>query len=339
MNPTTQPSSVPDNVSSPSTATSPITLAPNYQEIIGQIIGELNKRKGILLKRVLFYLAPVLLAFVLVTIASWLGDGGDVPTTSSTLQMTLLIPAFILFIFVAPTWIFVVGIIFRTERTIWIDAFFDHVVLTTKQSWKIAKSLFWPSFKLNIAIFFRFYALALLVALAVIATGIYLGVQADEQTATIVILLAVLGSVVGIAIYCFITEIRLRYISFIFLDAYGSPDFSHAKIFASMKELNARLKKGDLQKIVLTTVGVDAAAAASSMAVNGVANGLSLLGGGGRAAGQMVAVVGGTMIEIAKDYSKQVSYYIFYRLARQSVYGADDKGSVSLYKDVTGRTF
>jgi hypothetical protein len=309
---------------------------PNYQEIMRQILSQLNQRKGTLFLRVLINLAPFILGFVILYAMSFFSGGeGEASESLNAAQLVTLFIGLGMIVLVAPAWIIIAGVIFKTERTIWIDSFFDSVTLTSSQSWKIARKLFWPSVLLNFGIFFRYYALAILATILLVGGVIYAAVATEGAFPPLLALAIIALTLIGLIVYSYIIQIRLRYVWFIFLDAYGSPDFSHRAIFTQMKALNARLKEGDLQKIVLTTLGVDAVGAVADTAIDGVSRGLSMFGGGGRMAGQLVGLVGSTMVAVVKDYSKQVSYYMFYRLARQALYGADDKGSVSLYADVT----
>lgn len=309
---------------------------PGYQEIVNQVLAELNKRKGILFKRVVLTVIPFLIGVIVLYMSSYIPSSGDGETVDIASPQTIaMIVGGVFLLIIGPIWAAITGRIFRTERIIWIDSFFDKVELDTTQSWAIAKKLFWPSVWLELAIFFRYYFIVIAVCIVLVVGGVVLSTQLDTEVRGWVILGTIFIPLIAAIIYTYLLNIRLRYIWFVFIDLYGTPEFSHAAIYARMNELNKRLNQEDFKKLITTTIGLDVVGAGANFALDGATSLMSKFGGPGKLIASITSIIGGSMIAVSKDYAKQVSYYMFYKLARQSLYGANDKGSTSLYTNNT----
>jgi len=235
----------------------------------------------------------------------------------------------------SPWWMLVVGHIFKVERIIWIDSFFDKVPLEASQSWKLAKRLFWPSVGLDVVIFIRYYLIFSLVLLAAAGTYIYLLTTGVMQFQMLPLILCLAVTAAAIWSYVTYVQIKLRYAWFLFIDLYGQDSFSYRRMLQEMKRLNEVIKQEAFKKLLVTTLGVDTTAEAANILIGTGARALSHRGNAGNAAGFYVNTIGGEYVAIASDYSKQVAYYMFYSVARASVYGNAQLLNTSLYSKVT----
>lgn len=302
----------------------------SYGEIMKQIMEQLNSRKMLLIGRIILTLAPLLLGIILLFVTSIIPRPSEVDALLP-FPIILLLAVAIFLLFISPMWMFILGHIFKVERIIWIDSFFDKVSLTNKQSWKFAKKLFWPSLWLDLHVFFRYYLVASIVYLGAIAGYIALIVAKSIEFQ---ILFAIIGFIiisVLLWLYVTYTAVQLRYVRFLFIDLYGTAGFTYGKIFVELKKFNIVLKQDAFRKSLVVTLGSDAVMGVANSLINVGAKGLSSLGSGGQVAGAVVQIVAGQTTEIVNDYAKQVTYYIFYQLVRKNLYGEAQVKNTAVY--------
>ncbi len=301
---------------------------PKYRDIMHQVRSELDRRKGLLFGRVLLLAAPYLLLptlfYIIVSTVYKLHDSALSPSQESLLAIAFIGMALVLL------WNFIIGRIFKIERILWVDSYFDEIPLSSSESWKLAASLFWPSLLLDFSIFFRYYAIPLLIAIAVA-----IGVTVVFQQSYIVYICAIILTCIGFGVYTFMIGLRLRYIWFVFIDMYGTPGYSIDAIYKQMYILSEQLQQEDFKRLIASTLTIDVTAEGADLGLNATINLIGMMGGPFRDAARMVQYVGSLMIRASQHYAKMVSYYMFYRLARQSLYGVDNNGSTSLYKNTT----
>lgn len=304
----------------------PTLTLPKYREIMNQVRSELDKRKGLLFGRVLLLAAPYLLLptlfYVIVSIIYKLGESALSPRQELFLAIALIVMALVLL------WNIIIGRIFKIERILWVDSYFDEIPLSSSESWKLAASLFWPSLLLDFSIFFRYYALPLLITIAVA-----IGVTTVFQQSYIVYICAIILTCIGFSIYTFMIGLRLRYIWFVFIDMYGTPGYSIDAIYKQMYILSEQLQQEDFKRLIASTLTIDVTAEGADLGLSATTNLIGMIGGPFRDAARMVQYVGSLMIRASQHYARMVSYYMFYRLARQSLYGVDNNSSTSLYKN------
>jgi len=209
---------------------------PTYKDLFQNINSQLSQRAGLLAKRVLLVGWPALIFIVLDSIFKFNNQ------TSFSILFFILIYAVIL------------GHIFSTEKIIWIDSYFDGKNLQPKESFLIAKKLFWPTTSLRFLLFFRYFLFPFI--LYVSLWPIFLLNQDITFCGMMVYFWPLLG--LGIlALYWLYIDIKLRYIWFIFLDNYGKSDFSYKNLFKQMNELNQVNKLDSFKKSLAVNLGAD----------------------------------------------------------------------------------
>jgi hypothetical protein len=305
---------------------------PGYKEIMREIMKQLNNRKGTLSLRVLLVLAPVLLGIGVMLV---LGQMDDVLGNSFTESAFFWVPEIIaiLSLLISPWWMLIVGHIFKVERIIWIDAFFDKVTVTGSQSWKMARKLFWPSVGLDLILFIRYYLLIYLAVLGSITGYIALSVNHTIKFQPLVFIIGLI--IIGVVLWLYGTYIRvkLRYVWFLFIDFHGTEQFSYKFLFSELKKLNSVYSSEAFKKLMVTSFGTDAAGEAVNIAVGAGTRGLAALGDAGKAADFFINTIAGESVEIAKDYAKTTAFYMYYRIARTVLYGQAQIVNGSLYSN------
>lgn len=310
----------------------PVDL-PAYRDIIQQIGQQFKRRGKTMLLRVVWSLLPTLVALALIFLSVPITSSIDDKNIPGLIVVGILGLVIILLLSIAPAWFIVIAHIFKIERIIWIDSFFDKVPLTDSESWKLAKSLFWPGLRLEIRIFFRYYFLVYLVTVGSLIAYVVLAIM-HKLTFDPRLFLIGLAITVGVLwLYTLYISIKLRYIWFIFIDLYGSPGFSHRQIFEQLGQLNTIYQQESFKKLVATSLGIDAAGNAAGSAIGLGTQGLSHLGKAGKEASVFVNFIAAETISVTKDFSKDVAYYIFYRIARTALYGNPQLVNTGLYKN------
>ena len=300
----------------------------SYSEILGQIGQELKKRQGLIAKRVAVISLPLIISASLLIYAGKIGDRYGFSDGTVT---AIAIAGFASLLLTFP-WALILGQVFKTERIIWIDSFFDEVVLDSKQSWKMAKKLFWPSVWLDILVFLKYYVPVLVLSLGIIA-GYFVLIATDVldfQVGLFVLMLITLPILV--MIYSYFVKVRLRYVPFLLVDTYGSDSFSYRALFKDSKELNRVMKSEALKKMLVVVLGAEVAENAVNTVI-GVMSGLAHRAGDasgvvGAAAGQYASEV----VAVNRSYAQQVVFYIYYRLAREVHFGAAQVKNDTLYR-------
>lgn len=301
-----------------------------YRQIIHELAGQFKVRKGDLTKRILILLAPFIimlcLAFVLGPISNVVGEDNSVVGLVAFLAL--------FFAIISIPWIFIFSHIFKVERIIWIDSYFDRVNLTSKESWRLARSLFWTSFWLDVITMLRYYLLPFLLVVTIVSGYIYLAATHLLSFDIFVFLLILLAGIMVLALYVFYMSIHLRYIRFVFIDLCGTTDYSSGRVFAENKKLRRVTKGADFDKVLASSIGIDATSQVASVTIGLLSKSVHGLGGAGVLGGALINTIGGESIEIAKDFAKQINYYVFYRIARTQLYGSSNEVNIALYARV-----
>ncbi len=123
-------------------------------------------------------------------------------------------------------------------------------------------------------------------------------------------------------------KIRLRYLTFIFLDTYGTPGFSYNALFKKTREINHATKGDGFKKSLTVALGSDVAEAGVNMAIGGaIGAASSSLPLPGQAAG----IVASEVTAAYKQYIQETTFYVYYRVGRSMVYGESQFVNNSLY--------
>lgn len=302
-----------------------------YKEIVGQIGQQLKDRQGLIAKRVAFISLPLIISATCLIYANNIGDGLNLSGGSTAV---IAIIGLVTMVFTFP-WAIIMGQIFKIERLIWIDSFFDNEKLDNKQSWKMAKKLFFPSVKLDILIFLKYYLLAILAALGLVA-GYFALIAADvfEFNVGIFILMIILLPIL-VMIYSYFVKIRLRYVPFLLIDTFGSESFSTKALLKESKELNKVMKSDEFKKMLVTILGAEVLESAVNTIIGTMSGASSRAGGVAGAAGAASGMYASEVVAVIRSYAQIVVYYIYYRVARQLKYGAAQVKNETLYKSIT----
>ncbi len=305
---------------------------PTYREIMGQMLEQLNQRKGTLFLRVLLILAPALVGMGLLMLLGSISKVADNSFTNSAAVWVIMILG-ILLLMISPWWMLVIGHIFKIERIIWIDAFFDKITLSGSQSWRMARKLFWPSAGLDIIIFIRYYLLIYIAILGGISGYFALLVKHSLtfQVLPFLLSLAIIG--VTLWLYGMYVRIKLRYIWFLFIDFQGTDRFSYGFLFSELKRLNKVYGNEAFKKLAVTSFGTDVAGEAVNALIGEASRGLAASGDAGKAAGFFVDTIAGESVGIAKDYAKMTAFYMYYQIARSVLYNQAQAVNSPLYSN------
>ncbi len=298
-----------------------------YAHIIEEIKRQLVHRKRALFKRVALTSSPLIITAVLFGSSVKIQETYQLSDTMHGVSMTIAGVALL----VSLIWFMITKRIFRIERAIWIDSFFDQVVLTDKESWRLAMGLFFPNIVVSLLIFARYHLVLILIWISVLVLGGFAMGGGGTPDAGILILLiaAVPISFVLLAIYL---KIRLRYLTFVFLDTYGTPGFSYNALFKKTREINHATKGDGFKKSLTVALGSDVAEAGVNMAIGGAIGAVSSsLPLPGQAVGQAAGIVASEVTAAYKQYIQETTFYVYYRVGRSMVYGESQFVNNSLY--------
>jgi hypothetical protein len=227
----------------------------------------------------------------------------------------------------------VVGFIFEIEKRIWVDSHFDEKSLDQKDSWRIAKALFWPAVVLRVKVALRYYfvpivGLFVLLALSIYAVFSYYG---NTNNVLLGIVIAFILFLITVAIYGYYLKIKLRYVWFIFLDSYGR-NYSYQAVIDEMDALNDIRKSETFKKSLIATIGTDSVNAISQVAIGTITQGLSMLGNTGKLVGSLANVYGKETSKQAADLGNIAAQYMLYRFTIKELYGEEQIVNDELYK-------
>lgn len=308
---------------------------PSYQEMLIEAGRNLAARKGILTKRVLLIIWPLLVFFALIMAMRWLRSMGIAVTNQSFgfLLLLAVILALILIIF----YTVIVRAIFELEKYIWIDSYFDRRNLEPATSWKIAKKLFWPALKLRLHIFFKFYSpfisaiILLLFGFGYAASKLHL-VYTDYLKTVVTICLFL-----AIFIFSYFVRVKLRYAWFIFLDFYNRDSFTHRQFFLELSKFNEVSKSETFKKALVANFAADSLEAVMRITTGLISRGLSEVGAVlgvsalGKLFGSLIQIFSGEMSKQTASFGKIAGVYLLYRFARTSSYGTDQEVNEYIY--------
>jgi len=300
----------------------------SYPEILQSIGDQLKHRQSSIVKRVALTSLPLIIAVVALIFSDKIRQDLHF---SDQVFTTYLVVFGILFLFALP-WAVITNRIFRVERVIWIDSYFDKVALSDNESWRLAIKLFWPNVIISLLIFLRYYLILVVLWIAAFTLyGFYVS-QKMTDFQILVYIIALIAIPLTFALYSFVVKVRLRYLLFVFLDMYRTPEFSYNSLFKEAIRIN-RVTKGDaFKKTLVTMLGAEAA----ENAINVVASYMisastSQLGGTGQAAGAAVGMAASEVAVANRDYAEVTTFYIYYQVGRSILYGDSQKVNQNLY--------
>ncbi len=309
-----------------------INLPPTYKQMIEEMGKQLQLRKSLLFKRVLFITWPILLLIIS-------GYGFQAVYDLETLpveKQTWVIGVATVYIICSIIYSMIVGFIFEIEKRIWIDSFFDQKNLDSTTSWRIAKKLFWPGFKFRLQILWRYYLIPMGLATLIVG-GIVVGVfkqatmSISQDNIIMVALVSFILLIIGLTIYSYYIKTKLRYAWFIFLDTFGV-SYSFVNFVAEMEKLNTISKSETFKKSLIATVGTDSVRDLAGVAIGTLSFAMSHLGGAGKMLGQLASVYGNELSRQATDLGNITAQYLIYRFARKELVGSEQVVNEALYR-------
>ncbi len=315
-------------------------LPPTYKDMLHEIGKQLNMRKSLLLKRVLFIVWPGLLLLIAMYIGNKLNDQGLLFQYAS--KTTLFIAGGIYVVF-AVAYMLIAGFMFEIEKQIWIDSHFDKKDLEPRHSWAIAKKLFWPAFRLRLRIAWMYYLLPTLVCVAVLVGFGFWATNANvtaTYASNIGIMIAILFLVflVFAIIWSYYVKVKIRYAWFVFLDIYKGEPFDTRVVLSQMNALNTASKSASFKKALVAEIGTDSANVIANLAVGAIGFGVSRIPGVGELLGGLTRAYGQELTRQATSLGKISAMYLLYRYARKELFGSEQVSNEYVYQLIGPRT-
>lgn len=310
-------------------ATEVEAVIPSYKETIQEISRQLSLRKGTMTKRVIFMIWPPMLAVISLVLVNYAYKAGLLREDWQYINILLVaIAAWIIF---SIFYYYILSFIFDIEKKIWVDSFFDKKNLDPKDSWKIAKKLFWPYLRLQFEAFLR-YLLPAIVAFFLFA--VYILIPLTHQRwfieSSVSFAIVMLPTFI-IAIYFYYLRVILRYLPFVFLDRYGTDQFSYSGLFKEMRKLKKIESAKTHTRTLLANLSSDIFTGFSSVAGAGVQAGLGRFGVVGEILGVSARMTGEEAAKQISAIGKIVTVYLLYQFARQQLYNEPQHINERLY--------
>lgn len=307
-------------------------ILPTYKEIFVEIGKQLKLRKSTLAKRILLITWPLLLFIVVNYILNLTYDFESFTTGQWLVYLKFALP----YLLISAVYSITVRFIFRIEKQIWIDSFFDKRDLKPSESWKISMRLFWPAFYFRIKLWLQFYFIPIVVIIALFALLIRFFVPIFNSSGGYeVILYTTLISfvvfVIALIAYGYYLKTKLRYTYFIFLDTFGRNN-SYKLMIEEMKKLNSVSKSETFKKSLLLSIGADSLNGIATLAIESISYGLAQFGNTGKLVGNLMRVYGEEASRQATELGNISAQYILYRLARKEVYGTEQAINENIYR-------
>ncbi|OGE79722.1 MAG: hypothetical protein A2660_01530 [Candidatus Doudnabacteria bacterium RIFCSPHIGHO2_01_FULL_45_18] len=308
-------------------------LNPTWNLIFQEIGKQLHDRSGLLAKRVLLIFIPALVIIFLIQLLARISTQSSFGSISIQLFVSGVLTVVVVLFITA-----ILNSILKIEQVIWLDSYFDGKNLTPKESWRIARKLYWAWSYVQFKLFYRYYLWVILAFVGLSVLGFYTFAVSDfakSASGGILGLLAFIFIVILGSVSLFLTrylKIKLSYIPFIFLDRYHgesvhSSDFWNG-FFSEMRELN-KLSQGDsFNKNVMLEIGADLAMTVVEHVAGQIQYGFELAGGVlPSGVGAAVAAAGTTVTRGIAEvghriilFAKLTGRYVLYRYAFQKMH-------------------
>ncbi len=297
-----------------------------YREMLVSAAGQIQQRTGLIGKRVFLTTWPVMTFVVLQYVAASVFFD-SIPLEVKYGFLTLW------GVFAGIYGIFM-GLVFRIEKVIWIDSYFDGRNLTPEQSWRIARKLFVPNLKLFGAILVRYFIpviVSVICGLMLIFLPFWnhLALNGSDAHAIYSMIGIFLVAIMPL-IYGYFLSVKMRFVSFLFLDTYGS-GLSWSNFFDELKKLNSVATSQSVVKTVAADFGAASIRGLTSSLIITIQNSVTQVGPMGRAAGRVAGVyadgVSSSMVELGRD----AAVYLLYRYAREDLYKKPQEVNEALY--------
>jgi hypothetical protein len=271
--------------------------APRYSEILKTVGQQIKLRNKDIFKRVILISWPVILLSITLSVLKNIGiENLHIPTSE---EIPLII-GFSIIILIVYVYYSVVSSIFDIEKHLWLSSFFDGKNIASKQSWHMSWKLIIPVIGLSFHVFFRYYFVAIILSiLCFFGLGDFLfnNPSAAENGGPMVLGVLFIGIV--FIIYCYLTNVRLRFGFFLFLDMYNKTDFSYSNLFQELRKLNVASKGKSFRQALLINIGADSLRGITNLAIGWMRMGFNSLGAVG-------GILGAAARPFVEEESKQL---------------------------------
>lgn len=298
-------------------------MTPTYTQLFEEIGTQIKLRKRSLFNRTFLISWPFIVFAIIIFLIRQFNP--NVRVEEILFSQTYLL-ASIGYIICAFLYGMIISFIFEIEKRIWIDSYFDKKELNPKESWSIAKKLFWPAFKLRLYIAIRYYLPATIILLIVAVLAIF---ALSTQTLILAIILPVCMLIYGIYLYAL--GIRLRYTWFVFLDTYNPTTFSFKEVCTTINTLNTISKSESFKKALVVQIGTDSVQVITQTAIGALQVGLTAAGAGGELLGSVVKIYGNELARQVTSFANISAMYVLYRVARKETYGGEQTENAFVY--------
>ncbi len=304
-----------------------ISAVQQYKTTIEEAAKQLNARKALFLRRVLFMIWPAMVMGGLIALFLLLTQGIMQTDESIVGQSWFLYIMSMLYAggALAVIYAVVVGSIFSIELNIWILSYLDGVKLGPQQSWRISKKLFWPALRLNSLIFLLYFTVPILIY------ALFVRFVSKTESAEVFII-GILGGFALLLVYAYLISIKLRYANIFFLNLYGSEDYSAQKVLKTMRSFNEIVKNKDLKQSLAVQFGVDTVGAAVGIVTGAVSSMLGQMGNAGRVAKGTMDPLALALTSQSQRYALSLGKNIVFRELWRSQYGEYPKVNQRIYQ-------
>lgn len=296
-----------------------------YKEMLAHAAAQVQQRAGLLSGRVFLITWPFLVLIALQYVAvSVYAESVSIQIRFSLLSIWAIFSIF---------YGLIAGTIFHIEKILWVDSYFDGHNLTPQQSWRIARRLLLPTFKLYFVLMLRYFIIPILFIIG----GIFLlGPVSNYFSVNGSNMQAVLGALgVGLffflpTIYIFILKIKMRFIWFLFLDTYGS-DISWKDFFSEIKKLNSVATRQSVTKTLIAEFGAGTLSGLASVLTSGLRNNIDQAVSGGQAIGRVISFYINSVANQMAALGRNAAIYLLYLYARAEIHQNGQEINEALY--------
>ena len=311
--------------------TNETSLPPVYKEIFEEIGRQLSLRKSALMKRILLITWPYLLLVIVLYIFNEISDFESLPQEQTSLYLKIAI----IYLVISGIYSLIIRFIFKIEKQIWIDSFFDRKNLDSSQSWRIARKLFWPALMFRIKLWLRYFSIPIAIIIALFGLAMQFIVPLFNSSDDYLVMLSssltlFAVCVIGLVVYGYYIETKLRYSWFIFLDKWGT-NHSYKTMLEDLRKLNEVSKSDTFKKSLILNIGADSINSIAQLTIESISFGLSQFGDTGKMVGSLVKIYAQEASRQATDLGNISAQYMLYRFAHKEATGTEQEVNENIY--------
>lgn len=302
-----------------------IEQIPSYKEITREVLSKLNDRKGLVLKRTLLASWPGLFIILLISILENFSFSERISGIILVISIALVPLAFL--------YMLIFYHMFSMEKILWIDSNFDGYNLLPKESFGIAKKIFWPSLLMRLQIFMRYHLVPLVIFFILLFISLYLPISLNVRYSPwIFVLMFIVILPIMIYLYYYYIKIKLRYIWFIFFDNFSKTNLCYSDLFKEMSELNKINKKESFKKSLISNFGIDLTHDITRFTTGiSIHSTLGNMGNVGKVTADVAGAYASESIYQFSSLAKIVTNYLLYCVAMREFHGKERKINAEIY--------